>query len=142
MPQTVLRGTLNQHHHSSETSGAIGKNGGNVHTKAVLTMRVDTKPAQIKLPNAPSLNDGEKVTLVGKDKQGTFIARAMRNDTTGAIYQVPTIPYFIMGGLFILLGLMTLIFVVGIVFLPVGAYNLYLGYLNVEAVNQIKATPI
>ncbi len=139
MPQATLSGVLSQVHHSSETSGAIGKSGGQVHTKQVLTLRVDGKPAQIKLPSAPSLSEGERVTLIGHEKQGTFIGRAMRNDSTGAIYSPPTAPYFIMGALFIIVGVLTLMFVVGIIFIGVGAYNLYLGYLNTQAVGALSA---
>ena len=85
----TLSGAVSNLQFSSETSGQIqgshGRVSGSMHTKQVVTFRVDGKPAQIKLLGQPSLNDGDVVVLSGTEKNGTFHARAMRNETTGAI---------------------------------------------------------
>lgn len=133
MALTTLSGTVSGIRHSSETSGHIGKNGGNVHTKQVIALRVDGKPAEIKLMSMPDVQDGERVTLAGRMKNGSFRALAMRNEKTGAIYRMPTTLAYVFGALLVLVGLPLLLVVVGVLFIGAGAWTLYEAWTHTQA---------
>lgn len=137
-----LSGTVSTLQHSTETEGTItgGRNRvqGRVSSKQVITFRVGDKPVQMKLESATSVTEGDKVTLIGVEKRGTFIARAMRNETTGAIDSLPAWKSYLLGGLFTVLSLPMLYILIGIPFLIIGIYTLYQGYLTTNAVGQLK----
>lgn len=141
----TLSGAVSNLQFSSETSGQIqgshGRVSGSMHTKQVVTFRVDGKPAQIKLLGQPSLNDGDVVVLSGKEKNGTFHARAMRNETTGAIDHRPATPSLVLGGLFVLIGLPLSMIIVGLPFVAVGAYNIYDGLQTRKAIAAARVAP-
>jgi hypothetical protein len=110
---------------SSQTEGAVGRNGGSVRTAQVLTFRLDGKVVEIKLPTQPNVDDGESVTVAGREKNGVFRALALRNDVTGAVYAIPSGPGFVMGGLLVVLGVPLLFVVVGVLFLGFGGWTVY-----------------
>jgi hypothetical protein len=142
---STLSGVVSNLQFSSETSGQIqgshGRVSGNVHTKQVVTFRVDGRPAQIKLLGQPSLNDGDVVVLTGKEKNGTFHARAMRNETTGAIDHRPANPSIILGGLFLVIGLPLSAIIIGLPFVGLGAYNIYDGLQTRQAIAAARTAP-
>ena len=125
MALTIISGVVSGIRHSTETVGQIGKNGGSVKTGQVLAFRVDDRSAQIKLQDMPDIRDGERVTLAGRMKNGTFQALAMRNDQTRAISAIPSTAGYIMGGLMVALGLPLSFVLIGLPFLIFGAYTLY-----------------
>jgi hypothetical protein len=110
---------------SSQTEGAVGRNGGSVRTAQVLTFRLDGKVVETRLPSQPSIDEGESVTVAGQEKNGVFRALALRNDATGAVYAIPSLPGFVMGGLMIALGVPLLFIVVGVLFLGFGGWTVY-----------------
>lgn len=129
MSLTTASGIVSNLQFSSETSGNMNKGSGNIHTKQVVSFRLDGgKSVVVKLPNRPDIAEGEKVTVAGKEKNGLFTGIAIRNDKTNVIFSPSAMPAYIMGGLMVLLGLMTLIIILGIFVLPMGAYVLYQGY--------------
>ncbi len=138
MALTTLSGTVSGIRHSSETSGHIGKNGGNVHTKQVIAFRVDGKPAEIKLMNMPDVQDGEHVTLAGRMKNGSFRALAMRNDQTRAVYKMPTTLAYVFGALLVLVGLPLLLILVGVLFIGAGAWTLYEAWTHTQAARLLE----
>jgi hypothetical protein len=110
---------------SSQTEGAVGRNGGSVRTAQVLTFRLDGKVVETKLPTQPSIDEGESVTVAGREKNGVFRALALRNDATGAVYAIPSTSGFVMGGVLIVLGVPLLFIVVGVLFMGIGAWTFY-----------------
>src|SRR5690606_39191385 len=124
--------------HSTETRGAVGRNGGSVKTGQIIAFRVGDRSAQIKLADVPDIRDGDQVTLAGHDKNGVFRALAMRNDKTRAIYAMPTLVGYLMGGTLIALGVMTLVILIGVVFIAGGLWTLYDAYTYTRAANMLK----
>lgn len=141
----VISGKVSMLQFSSETtgqfSGSGGRVSGNIHTKQVITFRVDGRPAQIKLPGQPSLTEGDSVVLAGSVKNGTFYARAMRNDSTGAIDHQPTTGLIALGAIMIALGVVLLIVLVGVLFIAFGGWNVYQGLQNRQSVALVQAAP-
>lgn len=142
---STLSGVVSNLQFSSETSGQVhgshGRVSGSMHTKQVVTFRVDGRPAQIKLLGQPSINDGDVVVITGKEKNGTFHARAMRNETTGAIDHRPANPSLILGGLFLVLGIPLSFVIIGLPFVAVGAYNIYDGLQTRQAIDAARTAP-
>jgi len=141
----VISGKVSMLQFSSETTGQIGGSGGrvsgNIHTKQVITFRVDGRPAQIKLAGQPSLTEGDNVVLAGNLKNGTFHARAMRNDSTGAIDHQPSTGLIALGAVMIALGVVLLVVLVGVLFIGFGTWNVYQGLQNRKSVALVQAAP-
>ncbi|MGE0098219.1 MAG: hypothetical protein AB7S86_07700 [Hydrogenophaga sp.] len=138
MTLTTLSGTVTGIRHSTETMGQIGKNGGSVQTGQVMAFRVDERSAQIKLKDMPDLRDGERVTLAGRAKNGTFRALALRNDQTRAVYATAAWPGYVMGGIMVALGIPLSLMVIGLPFLVVGLYTLYQAYSYAKAEKMLQ----
>lgn len=138
MNLTKMTGTISNVQFGDETVGHIGQRGGNIHTKQTVNFRLDGKPVMMKLPNRPDLSDGETVSVVGTEKNGVFKALALRNASTGAVYELPVIPLYIFGVLFTLVGLPLLFILVGVVFIGVGLANLYLGTMHKKAALMVR----
>lgn len=139
MGLTTLSGAVSGIRHSTETRGTVGRNGGSVKTGQVIAFRVGERSAQIKLADVPDIRDGDEVTLAGREKNGVFKALALRNDKTRAVYSIPTTVGYLMGATLIALGVMTLIFLIGVVFIAGGLWTLYEAYNYTRAANMLKA---
>lgn len=141
----TLSGTVSKLQFSSEVSGHVsgsyGRVQGRTQTRQVTTFRVDGKPAQIKLPGQPSISEGDVVLLAGKVKNGTFHARAMRNETSGALDHPPTLGNFIGGGAALLLGLPLSLILIGLPFVVVGAWAIWDGLQTNKAAGLVRAAP-
>jgi hypothetical protein len=138
MSLTTLSGVVTGIRHSTETRGHVGRNGGNIQTGQVLAFRIGDQSAQIKLKDVPDIRDGERVTLAGRHRNGSFQALALRNDQTRAVYGTPAMPGYILGGLMVLLGVPLLFIVVGVLFLGAGGYTLYQAYGYDKAAGMLR----
>ncbi|WP_188238005.1 hypothetical protein [Sphingopyxis sp. LK2115] len=138
MGLTTLSGAVSGIRHSTETRGTVGRNGGSVKTGQVIAFRVGERSAQIKLADVPDIRDGDEVTLAGREKNGVFKALALRNDKTRAVYSIPTTVGYLMGVTLIALGVMTLIFLIGVVFIAGGLWTLYEAYSYTQAANMLR----
>lgn len=139
MGLTTLSGAVSGIRHSTETRGRVGRNGGSVQTGQVIAFRVGERSAQIKLADVPDIRDGDEVTLAGREKNGVFKALALRNDKTRAVYSIPATVGYIMGALLVAVGVMTLIFLIGVVFIAGGLWTLYEAYNYTKAANMLRA---
>lgn len=139
MGLTTLSGAVSGIRHSTETRGTVGRNGGSVQTGQVIAFRVGERSAQIKLADVPDIRDGDEVTLAGREKNGVFKALALRNDKTRAVYSIPTTVGYLMGALLVVVGVMTLIFLIGVVFIAGGLWTLYEAYSYTKAANMLRA---
>ena len=138
MSLTTLSGVVTGIRHSTETVGHVGKNGGHIHTGQVLAFRVDDHPAQLKLKDMPDIREGERVTLAGRQKNGTFQALALRNDQTRAVYATPAAAGYVMGGLMVALGVPLLFVLVGVLFIGFGGYTLYQAHNYSKAAGMLR----
>lgn len=138
MGLTTITGTVSNLQFSSETSGSINKGSGSIHTKQVVSFRLDKKSVFIKLPDRPDIAEGETVTVAGTDKNGLFKGLAIRNDNTNVVFGYSVMQLYIIGGLFSLLGLMTLIILVGVIILPIGLYVLYEASVHGKAQSMLR----
>jgi len=138
MSLATLSGVVTGIRHSTETVGHVGKGGGQIHTGQVLTFRIDDQPAQIKLKDMPDIREGERVTLAGRLKNGTFQALALRNDQTRAIYAMPAVAGYVMGGLMVALGIPLLFILVGVLFIGFGGYTLYQAHNYAKAASMLR----
>lgn len=139
MELTTLSGPVSGIRHSTETRGTVGRNGGSVKTGQVIAFRVGDRSAQIKLADVPDIRDGDEVTLAGREKNGVFKALALRNDKTRAVYSIPTTVGYLMGATLLALGVMTLVFLIGVVFIAGGLWTLYEAYNYTQAANMLRA---
>lgn len=141
----TLSGSVSKLQFSSEVTGHIGGSHGRVqgsmHTKQVTTFRVDGRPAQIKLPGQPSISEGDVVLLAGSEKNGTFHARAMRNETSGAFDHRPYVGNFVGGGLCLLLGIPLSLILIGLPFVAVGGWAIWDGLQTSKAIGLLRGMP-
>lgn len=111
---------------------------GTIQSDKEINFRIDNKPVVLRLKQAVHLEDGEKATVAGKEKRGVFQAVAVRNDETGVVYALKTVPILLLG-LFIT-GLSVPLFaaLVGFITFPIGLWLLYKTYLNVAALRLLR----
>lgn len=137
----TISGVVSNLQFSTETSGSMNKGSGSVHTKQTATFRLDGRSVVIKLPERPDIAEGERVTVVGEEKKGMFKALVMRNDATNVIFTLPAWQFYLFGGVMLLLGIMTLIIILGIFVIPVALFIIFQGYRYAHAVKILEAHP-
>jgi hypothetical protein len=152
MAWATIAGTISHLNQSTEVSGYTQTSSfgnriyGRTQTSHVTTFRIEGKPALLKMGNMGSFTNGDRVSLVGKDKPAGFIAYAIRNDTTGAVYTNPTKGYYWFAGVMIFIGypFMHWIFGTGfpgpgLPFIGFGAWLIYYGR-KLAAANELLAS--
>jgi hypothetical protein len=108
----------------SLSATTTGRNGNTVTTQDY-AWRMDNVQCITKSGTNVGISDGDEIIAVGKMKNGFFKVMALKNLTTGTeIKSQFTIP-LIIGICFAVLGVLTLIFIVGLLLLPVGIYIIY-----------------
>lgn len=106
--------------HQTTTGGYVG----NIQTGQVLAFCIGDHSVQIKLRDVPDVRDGDRVTLAGKLKDGTFLTLALCNDQIRAVYSYPATPGYIMRCLMVALGVPLLFILVGVLFIGFGGFTL------------------
>lgn len=141
----ILTGTASNVRHATETRGSMssshGRMSGSVSTSHVCTLRVANQPVQIKLPGATNLNDGDLVTIAGDRRADGFRGYALRNESTGTVHAYGTTLAYVFAGLCLLLGIPLSFLIIGLPFLGVGIYVLWLARRQARALRMLHATP-
>lgn len=140
MKMDILQGQISHVSSGFETFGRADRGTGVSHTNT-WTFRVDNKPVSFKTKQNLSFSDGDLVTAVGGERNGTFHVTCLRNDTTGAVFEPTATVAYIIGGLMILLGIITLVIIIGFIFIALGAFFLWAGYKGSQAVTILRNTP-
>lgn len=110
MPYQLLTGKVNKLEHTTETSGSIqtsalsGRTYGNISSSHAWSFRIDNRAVNLKSGHMGSLSEGDIVTAVGKESNTGFDVIALRNETTGAKFTNSPIPWYVFGGILILVG--------------------------------------
>lgn len=94
-------------------------------TDHVATFLLDTTPVRLTLPQAALISEGDTVVVAGNKKRGVLEALAYRNFNTGAMGKGAVMNHYILGSIFALVGLATLFFFIGAVFLAIGLWSLH-----------------
>lgn len=140
MKMDVIQGQITNVASSFETFGRSDRGTGASFTNT-WTFRINNKPVSFKTKQNMSFSDNDYVTAVGGERNGTFHVTCLRNDTTGAIFEPTTTLAYIVGGLMILLGFLTIIFIIGFVLIPIGGFFIWAGYKGTQAVAKLRNTP-
>lgn len=69
---TVLKGKINTLRSGTETYRHFNSRGGQVRTDNTWTFRIDNKPVSFQTKQNLSFTDGDEITAVGGEKNGTF----------------------------------------------------------------------
>lgn len=117
----------------NETVQSFGRNG-NVNSIHSTSFRLNNQAASIKLETHNNFSNGDMVTAAGEMKSRGFVIHALRNETTGTWHSPNTLIPVLMSLCMILIGVITLIFIIGFVPLFYGCYTLY----QVNKVEQAK----
>lgn len=136
----LLQGRISNVSSGFETFGRSDRGSGAVHTNT-WTFRIGHKPVSFKTKQNMNFSDGDIVTIVGGEKNGIFHVTCLRNETTGSVFE-PTITLaYIIGGCFILLGLLLLVIFIGFILIPIGLFFIWSAYNGSRAVNLLRTTP-
>ena len=132
---SILSGEVSHLSTTSTVSGSVRRGKGNVSTSHKTDMRVDGQAAVFNA--SVNIADGDKVTLVGKTKNGEFRARALRNEETGVVYSGMTTLAYIIGGLCVIAGIPGSFIIIGIPLLAAGIWLIFEGYMNRSAIKSL-----
>lgn len=105
----------------TETSGRLHNGRGNIKTSHKTTFRVDGRP--VELDGTHNLGDGDPVTVVAIEKNGTHYPLAFRNDAT-RIEHTQSASY-IGGILIMILGIFTIAVYIGVPIMIGAGYLIY-----------------
>ncbi len=135
----VLQGKISNLSSGSElvsTNNTLG-------TKNTWAFRINNTPVSFKTPVNLSFSEGDIITSVGVNRNGTFHIACLRNETTGSVYEPPTVKlaYFV-GILLILIGLPFLfLFLFGVIPIALGIYYIRVAQKTKEAIVILQRTP-
>jgi hypothetical protein len=137
---TILCGVATGVRHASSIEGAMNRGTGNVHTKHHVSLRVGQQPVEITLMSAADINDGETVSVAGKKKRdGTFRGFAIRNDSTRAVYAMPTAAGMAVGIFLVIIGMPLILLVgIGLVFIGAGGHLVFKMHRCKTAANMLR----
>lgn len=104
---TLLSGTVTHLDRMASTSGEIRNGRGQIRTDHATSFRLDNRPVVFR--GLADLGDGEPAVAAGYDRNGQFSALAVRNDSTGLIYHTTSLPYLLLGGFLLGIGLLMML---------------------------------
>jgi len=116
-----LQGIVEKIRFSTEVSG--GEN--NTSTSHVAVFEINKKPIELKLPDSIIIENGDEVLLAGEIKKGLFKALAYKNLTNNVSGKGPVFLYMLLGVIFTIVGLATIVVGVGLIFTPAGLYMIW-----------------
>jgi len=116
-----LQGIVEKIRFSTEVSG--GEN--NTSTSHVAVFEINKKPIELKLPDSIIIENGDEVLLAGEIKKGLFKALAYKNLTNNVSGKGPVFLYMLLGVIFNIVGLATIVVGVGLIFTPAGLYMIW-----------------
>lgn len=127
MDMKIVSGSVSNVSRGSDYSYAATAQHGPVAIKnQLVSMRIDNKPVLFRTRTLPSITDGDQVTAVGVDKNGTIEALAIRNNTTNSSYHPPTNMVMLGAALLIVLGIPLVAFLgLGLLFIGFGGWVLW-----------------
>lgn len=135
MPLTTISGAVIGIRHST-SDARVGFEA--VGTYQVLSFRVGGLSAQMRTQHLPDIQEGDLVTLSGRDKKEAFEILALRNERTGSFHSLPVTMNLLGGVCIFLLGLPLSLLGVGIPMLALGPYLIYQGIQNANAAKMLQ----
>lgn len=119
--------------------GRIGRRGGSASTTHHLNLLLDGRPVLFSANTPAQLRDGDRAVLGGKLADGVLKASVYRNLTNGAAYNGSGTLLMIIGGLFVLVGVPFSLLLIGIPFVGVGAFLIWLALKQGKLVKAVDA---
>lgn len=132
---STLSGKVSHLSTTSTVHGSVNKGKGRVNTSHETNFRVDGQA--VVFNDSTNTVDGDHVTLIGKVKRGEFHARVLRNDETGVVYSGMTTLAYILGAVFIIIGIPTSFIIVGIPLIGAGIWLIIHGLTTRSAIKNL-----
>ncbi len=127
MVLSILSGTVSHIEHAAAAGST------NRHS---CSFRIGNRSVMIWLPRAANLNEGDRVTVSGRETVIGFVGHAVHNETTSATYLASPCPSWALrigGGLLVLIGLPLLLMLIGIPLVLGGLWLFYKARRNSKA---------
>lgn len=130
----ILLGTVADVRFSTEVSGTDNSTS----TKQIAIFQLGDRPVELKLPNSAIINNGDNIVVAGNTKDGIFKALAYKNVKTLVKGKNNIILHYIRGGFFTIIGAIFSVAIIGIPFVIIGIYDIYIGLKNSKAYQMIR----
>ena len=137
----ILQGKIANVAGGSETYGSFREGTGTIHHNNLWTFRINNKPVSFKTKENLSFSDGDNLTAVGGEKNGTLHIICLRNDTTGQTYDPPVKLLKIGGWAIILISIPMIFVLIGIFLIIPGILFVREAGWATKAMNVLRATP-
>lgn len=134
---TTLSGTVSGVREQAHITGDREQ----VQTHRSVHFRIGNRPASMK--SVPHLMDGDLVTVVGKDSP-EFEIMALRNESTGVIYQVMNPVFMMAAGVVVILCALPMAILVfpPLFIIPMGIYMIVKGFQAQQAARLLQSIPV
>lgn len=130
----ILFGTVADVRFSTEVSGTDKSTS----TKQIAIFQLGNNPVELKMPSSAIINNGDNIVVAGNIKDGLFKALAYKNVKTLVKGKNDIILHYIRGSIFIIIGGIFSVVIIGIPFVIIGLYDIYIGLKNSKAYQMIS----
>ena len=140
MAISVLTGKLSHSDHSTEMTPDRGA-ASPARTAHSWAFRLNNRPAIFKQRQTASFADGDEVTAIGEEKNGTFMIYCCRNESTGATYESSGTIMLVLSIMVIALSIPLCFILIGIPLLAFGIWFLLMALKGTAANKLLRSTP-
>lgn len=142
MSMSVLTGPATRVELAMRSGGEEhGRQAGSFEGRRPFSFHIGNRPTLLQLAGEPKVREGDVVTIAGHEKSYAFVGYALANHTTGATYAPVAWPYYILGGLLVVVGIPLSTILIGIPLFAAGVWLLYVAHRNARALRLLAAAP-
>lgn len=130
----IMQGTVDNVRFSTEVIGTSQS----ISTRQVTVLEINGVPVELKLSDSIVICNGDAVVMAGKLENGMFKAEAYANKTNGVSGGQDATLSYLLGSLFMFVGIVTAVLIAGFVFMGIGVALLYMGNKHKKAIKLVE----
>lgn len=130
----VIQGTVDNVRFSTDVKGTSQS----ISTRQVTVLEIKGVPVELKLSDSIVICNGDAVVMAGKLENGMFKAQAYANKTNGVSGGQDASLSYLLGSLFMFVGIVTAALIAGFVFMGIGIALLYMGNKHKKAIKLVE----
>lgn len=130
----IIHGTVENVRFSSEVKGASQS----ISTRQITVLEIKGMPVELKLSDSIVICNGDAVVMAGKVENGLFRASAYANKSNGVSGGQDSTLSYLLGSLFMFVGIVTAVLIAGFFFMGIGVALLYQGNKHKKAIRLVE----
>jgi len=143
----IKKGIATKVSNTIDVSGSGGRDNSHVETTHITTFRFDNQSIKLEMRKPSMISENDDVTVAGHFKNGNFVARAFKNNTTG-VSGNNGVFYYLIQSVFVIIAMCVCIWLVyfgsitALLLIPTFILFLWFTYLIYTAVQNNRASQL